>query len=46
MTESNINLEDLKEHLMKNHVEVTGIKKVRPSLEDVFVFLVEKESKK
>ncbi len=46
MTEPNINLNELKDYLVNNHVEVNSIKKVRPSLEDVFVFLVEKENQK
>ncbi len=46
MTEFNINLEELEKHLIQNHLEVHSIKKVRPSLEDVFVFLVDKENDK
>lgn len=46
MTEANSDLDELKEYLTQNQVEVVSIKKVRPSLEDVFVFLVEKENRK
>ncbi len=46
MTEPNIKLDELKEYLIQNCVEVYSLKKVRPTLEDVFVFLVEKENKK
>lgn len=46
MVESNLDVDSIKNYLIENHVEVYGIKKVRPSLEDVFVFLVENEKKK
>ncbi|HKM01543.1 MAG TPA: ABC transporter ATP-binding protein [Sedimentibacter sp.] len=46
MTEANSDLDDLKEYLTQNQIQVVSIKKVRPSLEDVFVFLVEKENRK
>lgn len=46
MAEKGINSDELKKYLNENNIEVKSIKKVRPSLEDVFVFLVEKESKK
>lgn len=46
MTESDINLDELKEYIIENNIQVNSIKKVRPTLEDVFVFLVEKENKK
>jgi ABC-2 type transport system ATP-binding protein len=46
MTEPNSDLNELKECLIQNQIEVVSIKKVRPSLEDVFVFLVEKENRK
>ena len=46
MTEHNTNLEKLKDYLTENNIQVTNLKRVRPSLEDVFVFLVEKENKK
>lgn len=43
MTESNLELNELEDYLTKNNVEVYNIRKVKPTLEDVFVFLVEKE---
>jgi ABC-2 type transport system ATP-binding protein len=46
MTESNIDLNQLKGYLTENNMEVYSMKKVKPTLEDVFVFLVEKERKK
>jgi ABC-2 type transport system ATP-binding protein len=46
MTESNLNLNEVRDFLIKNNVEVHSIKKVKPTLEDVFVFLVEKENSK
>ena len=46
MTEANSDLDELKEYLTQNQIQVVSIKKVRPSLEDVFVFLVEKENRK
>lgn len=46
MTEPNTDLNELKECLIQNHIQVISIKKVKPSLEDVFVFLVEKENRK
>jgi ABC-2 type transport system ATP-binding protein len=46
MTESNLNLNEVRDFLIKNNVEVHSIKKVKPTLEDVFVFLVEKEKSK
>jgi len=46
MTESNINLNELKSYLTEKDVEIYSMKKVKPTLEDVFVFLVEKENSK
>ncbi|KAF5041722.1 putative multidrug ABC transporter ATP-binding protein YbhF [anaerobic digester metagenome] len=46
LTRADMNLNELKDFLKENNVDVYGIKKVKPTLEDVFVFLVEKESKK
>ncbi len=43
-TEFNINI--TKNILSSNNIEVYSMKKVKPSLEDVFVFLVEKEKQK
>lgn len=43
LADSNIDIKELKNILTANNVLVTSIKKVKPSLEDVFVFLVEKE---
>lgn len=45
MTEPGVNLIELKEYLIQNNINVISIKKVRPTLEDVFIFLVEKENK-
>jgi ABC-2 type transport system ATP-binding protein len=45
MTKPGVNLIELKEYLIQNHINVISIKKVRPTLEDVFIFLVEKENK-
>ena len=45
MTKPGVNLNELKEYLIQNHINVISIKKVRPTLEDVFIFLVEKENK-
>lgn len=45
MTKPGVNLIELKEYLIQNHIKVISIKKVRPTLEDVFIFLVEKENK-
>lgn len=46
MTEPGVNLIELKEYLIQNNINVISIKKVRPTLEDVFIFLVEKENNK
>ncbi|WP_313165034.1 ABC transporter ATP-binding protein [Sedimentibacter sp.] len=46
LTEPNMDLNELKVFLLKNNVEIHNIKKVKPTLEDVFVFLVEKENRK
>lgn len=46
LTRADMDLNELKDFLKENNVDVYGIKKVKPTLEDVFVFLVEKESKK
>ncbi|WP_312810551.1 ABC transporter ATP-binding protein [Sedimentibacter sp.] len=46
LTEPNMDLNELKVFLLKNNVEIYNIKKVKPTLEDVFVFLVEKENSK
>jgi len=46
MVEEGLNLDELKFLLSENCVEVHSIKKVKPSLEDVFVFLVENEKRK
>jgi len=46
MAESGINLNELKKYLIKNNVEVYSINIVKPTLEDVFVFLVDKENNK
>lgn len=46
MTESNLNLNEVREFLIENNVEVHSIKKVKTTLEDVFVFLVEEENSK
>ena len=45
MTKPGVNLNELKEYLIQNHINIISIKKVRPTLEDVFIFLVEKENK-
>jgi len=45
MVEKGLNLEELKFYLSENYVKVHSIKKVKPSLEDVFVFLVENEKR-
>ena len=45
MTEPGVNLIELKEYLIQNNINVISIKKVRPTLEDVFIFHVEKENK-
>jgi ABC-2 type transport system ATP-binding protein len=45
MTKPGVNLIELKAYLIQNHINVISIKKVRPTLEDVFIFLVEKENK-
>ena len=45
MTKPGVNLIELKEYLIQNHINIISIKKVRPTLEDVFIFLVEKENK-
>lgn len=46
MVEEGLNLDELKFYLSENCVKVHSIKKVKPSLEDVFVFLVENEKRK
>jgi len=46
MVQPNINLNELKYYLIENNVEVYSLKKVKSSLEDVFVFLVENEKRK
>jgi len=46
MTKSSLNLNELQNFLMRNQVEVHSIRKIKPTLEDVFVFLVEKEKSK
>ncbi len=46
MTEPDIDINELKKYLIQNNVNVYSMKKVKPSLEDVFVFLVEKERSK
>jgi len=46
MTKSSLNLNELENFLMRNQVEVHSIRKIKPTLEDVFVFLVEKEKSK
>jgi ABC-2 type transport system ATP-binding protein len=45
MTESNLNLNEVREFLVENNVEVHSIKNVKTTLEDVFVFLVVENSK-
>lgn len=44
MTENSMDINALKDYLTENNVEVYNLKKVKPTLEDVFVFLVEKEN--
>ncbi len=44
MTENSMDINVLKDYLTENNVEVYNMKKVKPTLEDVFVFLVEKEN--
>ncbi|WFA08587.1 ABC transporter ATP-binding protein [Tissierella sp. Yu-01] len=39
-------LDELQEHLVKNEIKLINMKKVRPSLEDVFVFLVNDANRK
>lgn len=46
MTEPNIDMNELKIYLTQNNVDVYSMKRVKPTLEDVFVFLVEKERNK
>ncbi|MEL7648274.1 MAG: ABC transporter ATP-binding protein [Sedimentibacter sp.] len=46
MTEKGEMPYDLEHYLVQNGVAVQSIRKVKPSLEDVFVFLVEKEKRK
>lgn len=46
LTESSLNTTELKSYLENNNIEVYNIKRVKPTLEDVFVFLVEKENDK
>ena len=45
MVQESLNLDELKFYLSDNHIKVQSIKKVKPSLEDVFVFLVENEKR-
>jgi ABC-2 type transport system ATP-binding protein len=45
MVEESLNLDELKFYLSDNHIKVQSIKRVKPSLEDVFVFLVENEKR-
>lgn len=45
MVEEGLNLDELKFYLSENCVKVHSIRKVKPSLEDVFVFLVENEKR-
>lgn len=46
MVEKGEMIDDLELYLEQNGVAVQSIRKVKPSLEDVFVFLVEKEKRK
>ncbi|PRR77977.1 putative ABC transporter ATP-binding protein YbhF [Clostridium liquoris] len=46
LVEPNLSLSELEKYLKINKVECSSIKKVNPSLEDVFVFLVNKENSK
>jgi ABC-2 type transport system ATP-binding protein len=46
LIEQSLPLSEIENYLKDNNVEVYSIKKVKPSLEDVFVFLVDKESNK
>ena len=43
LADSRLNMDGVKNNLTANNILVHSIKKVKPSLEDVFVFLVEKE---
>lgn len=45
VVDEGLNLDELKFYLSENYVKVHSIKKVKPSLEDVFVFLVENEKR-
>ncbi len=45
LVEPNISLEELENYLNNNGEKVYSLKKVKPSLEDVFVFLVDKANK-
>lgn len=46
LVEPNLSLPELEKYLKINKAECSSIKKVNPSLEDVFVFLVNKENSK
>lgn len=46
LVEPNLSLSELEKYLKINKAECSSIKKVNPSLEDVFVFLVNKENSK
>jgi len=46
LVESNLDTDIIKNYLTEINIEVISIKKVKPTLEDVFVFLVENEKKK
>lgn len=45
LVESSVSLNEIKDYLINYDVHTYNIQKVKPSLEDVFVFLVEKENK-
>jgi len=45
LIEPSLSLNEIKDYLVNRDLKVYSIKKVKPSLEDVFVFLVDKESK-
>lgn len=46
LADTRLNMDVTKSILSLNNIEVYSMKKVKPSLEDVFVFLVEKEKEK
>lgn len=46
LVEPELPLNDLEEYLKDEKIEYSSIKKVKPSLEDVFVFMVNKENSK